>query len=717
MRQLTQLIIVRMIALLLAAGVALAWAGTAAAAATKQVDYRGLRLEVPRSWPVYDLARAPRTCVRFNRHAVYLGRPGPREDCPAAALGHTEAILVSPPSGGLVAGARLPAGGAQGPDGSVAQLFEHGLLVTATWGRDPALVRRTLHDPRLGTSAGSSPPAMAHAARAASKSSSVTAKAAASVYAGTGFDTCEDPSSAQLQAWLASTYRGVGVYIGGANMGCSQPNLNAAYVSQAVAEGWYLIPTYVGLQAPGNSCGCAAITPSQAAAQGAAAAEDAVSDAEAVGIGAGSPIYDDMEAYSTGGSHTTTVLTFLSAWTNELHALGYLSGVYSSSDSGIHDLVAANGDPSYTMPDDIWIADWNGEQTTADGSVPSGDWNDNQRLHQYEGGHDETWGGVKLDVDSDEVDGATVGAGTVTAAPPPTTPAVTITPQPDGAIKLDGSWSGVSGIAYWRAFGGSSATSLSPLSNPSSSAGVVSHSAFPYFAEQAIGSTGQVLGTSSATATPSHLAIYGHTAFVPEHGLAGVPVGCFVDTTCHIQTTVTRGRTVLARTNRERLAAWGNGIVYFSLTTAGRRLLQKAHGRLAVTVSLRDASGAKTGSELNLISFTTSGRAPRRSVTQSSAIRLTGLTDFVRAGGGGILAECRGPAPCHAGVTLLVGRTTIARTGSEFMGANELTYLSFHLTAQGRTLLADAVGNQLGVKAVVSIGAAAASGTLVLVRY
>src|ERR1700728_2909329 len=64
-----------------------------AAAGAKIVSYRGVHLRVPAAWPVFHLNRDPAACVRFNRHAVYLGTPGAVESCPAAAIGRTEAIL------------------------------------------------------------------------------------------------------------------------------------------------------------------------------------------------------------------------------------------------------------------------------------------------------------------------------------------------------------------------------------------------------------------------------------------------------------------------------------------------------------------------------------------------------------------------------------------------------------------------------------------------
>jgi len=82
---------------------------------------------------------------------------------------------------------------------------------------------------------------------------------------------------------------------------------------------------------------------------------DAVGRAQSVGIRAGNPIYFDMEGYARSSSVTKATLTFLAAWTSRLHALGYLSGVYSSSASGIADLASEIG-TGYALPDDIWAA-------------------------------------------------------------------------------------------------------------------------------------------------------------------------------------------------------------------------------------------------------------------------------------------------------------------------------------------------------------------------
>jgi hypothetical protein len=367
-----------------------------AATATRSLHYDGRIVRVPRSWPVYDLRRHPTMCVRFDRRAVYVGTPGRAQRCPAHVVGRHRAILIEPGSRSV----------------------------------------RVLHGPRLPAS-----PTNAPLAR--------PAQVGGGIYTGPGFDACSAPSAQAMAAW-GSTYHAAGVYIGGTNMACSQANLTSAWVSAETTAGWHLIPTYVGLQAPTNSCGCKAMAASKAQAEGTAAATDAVTHAQSLGIGPGSPIYFDMEAYPRGGTNTSAVLTFLSAWTAQLHADSYLSGVYSSGASGIADLVAEAG-TGYLEPDDLWVADWNGQQTTSDPYIPSTDWSDHQRLHQYKGGHNETHGGVTINIDGDYLDGATAGgAGTIGARPANTAP-----PSVGGVATFGntlaatpGTWAGTSPISY-----------------------------------------------------------------------------------------------------------------------------------------------------------------------------------------------------------------------------------------------------------------------------
>jgi Rv2525c-like, glycoside hydrolase-like domain len=322
-----------------------------AGAEAETVHFGGRTVDVPAGWPVFRLAERPHMCVRLDRRAVYLGRPGTAQRCPAGAIGRRRAILVDP-------GAR------------------------------------------------------ARAVRAKASRAAPARISAASGYTGLGFDACTAPSRRSMSAWSASPYRAIGVYIGGLNRGCSQPNLTASWVAEQTADGWSLIPTYVGLQAPTSSCGsCAKLSTSTSAAttQGTEAANDAVNQARIAGIGEGSPIYCDMESYSRTSSATNATLSFLAAWTARLHALGYVSGVYSSGASGVADLAAEYGS-SYLEPDELWFANWNGRASAAsDPYVPAGAW-EGHRIHQYNGGHNETYGGVTINIDNNYVEGATGGS-------------------------------------------------------------------------------------------------------------------------------------------------------------------------------------------------------------------------------------------------------------------------------------------------------------------
>jgi hypothetical protein len=408
----------------LAAGV-IPSAAALAQSTYKTIRYRGLALQVPVSWPVFRLSGASTTCVRFNRHAVYLGRPGSDQLCPASALGRTEAILVRPARAGSASGSATTSS----VTGSELSLVRHGLAVTATWAHDPAVLRRALGLRSLprAQDAGPRPAAATMAVRASARSRSGVGF---SRYTGLAFDTCSAPSSAELGAWKNSPYRGMGVYIGGANAACAQSNLDSGWVSSVTGMGWHLLLIYVGLQAPGNSCGCAALAPGSAASEGRAAADDAAGRASGLGVGRGSPIYFDMEGYGESPSTRSAVLRFLAAWTAELHRDGYRSGVYSSADSGIADLVSRYGS-GYEEPNDLWFAAWDGQASTAASYIPAHEWADHQRVHQYSGAHNLRYGGYTMNVDGDYVDAGTVGAGSSgSSSPPPPTPSPTPAPKP-----------------------------------------------------------------------------------------------------------------------------------------------------------------------------------------------------------------------------------------------------------------------------------------------
>ena len=112
--------------------------------ALKTVTYLGYRFAVPAGWPVVRTTRASTACVRFNRHAIYLGDPGRNQHCPSGLLGATEAILVQPAAG--------PVPGGSAAEDRVARritVVSPGIEVTATYDTNRALVARILSSAAL----------------------------------------------------------------------------------------------------------------------------------------------------------------------------------------------------------------------------------------------------------------------------------------------------------------------------------------------------------------------------------------------------------------------------------------------------------------------------------------------------------------------------------------------------------------------------------------
>jgi hypothetical protein len=247
-------------------------------------------------------------------------------------------------------------------------------------------------------------------------------------FTGYGFDQCTAPTQASMDAWLNnSPYWAVGIYISGDSRACtSQPNLTPTWVSNQLAKGWRLLPITLGPQA---SCTTrpryleqVRINPSPtngysiARSQGRGEADKAVAVSQNLGIVTGSTLWYDIESFATENTDCReSALSFLSAWSNQLHRLGYVSGVYSSASTGIKmlDDARVNRPGTYTMPDRIWIADWNLKADVFSTFVRDTGWMPHQRVHQYRGGHPETYGGVTIEIDNDWVD---LGLGSTIAA-------------------------------------------------------------------------------------------------------------------------------------------------------------------------------------------------------------------------------------------------------------------------------------------------------------
>lgn len=253
--------------------------------------------------------------------------------------------------------------------------------------------------------------ALAGTAQAANASSAgqtrgpgVTASAAADPtdFTGQAFDTCTTPSEDQMADLKQSAanpqgFTGAGIYLGWAAGqipgGCGNQSLTAQWVSDESAAGWKFIPIYVGVQS--YTAGFA----TGAAADGTADAQAAAAEARSLGLPSGAALYADIDG-SYAASLSPAVWSYASAWTTELHALGYRSGVYGDGNDAITTLVQHYG--AAGTPDDVDVADWgHAPNSVADTYIPAGDWADSQRIIQYNGNQTVSVGGETMYIDED----------------------------------------------------------------------------------------------------------------------------------------------------------------------------------------------------------------------------------------------------------------------------------------------------------------------------
>ena len=242
-------------------------------------------------------------------------------------------------------------------------------------------------------------------------------------FTGYGFDQCLAPTQKKMDVWLEhSPFLAVGIYISGNSRACrNQPNLTPAWVSTQLAKGWRLLPITLG---PQSSCVGrfprygAKIDPTisnvstnkyaAARAQAKAEADKAVAAAQALGIVPGSTLWYDLEGWSNYKNATCreSALAFLTKWTQRIRNRGYVSGVYSSAGSGmkILDDARAARRADVVVPDQIWVARWDNVANTSTSYLRSDGWLPGRRMKQYQGGHNETWGGVTINIDRNYLD-------------------------------------------------------------------------------------------------------------------------------------------------------------------------------------------------------------------------------------------------------------------------------------------------------------------------
>jgi Domain of unknown function (DUF1906) len=229
-----------------------------------------------------------------------------------------------------------------------------------------------------------------------------------------GFDTCNarnsdgngPPTVSDMQTWWTnSPFFYIGIYLPGAQtiaVACPSygVRLSATWVTKVHNQGWAFLPIWDGLQDP---CSGSSHTFSKdgltANNQGHTAASDAESKMKNLGFGKGAVIYDDLEPYDTTISTCVNAAhQFIKGWDQQLSSDGWASGAYGSA-------VGSDMDGLWNLtfnPHEGWLAAWDGNNTVWNiANFPNADWVQDQRLHQWKGGHDATFGGITINIDSD----------------------------------------------------------------------------------------------------------------------------------------------------------------------------------------------------------------------------------------------------------------------------------------------------------------------------
>jgi hypothetical protein len=238
---------------------------------------------------------------------------------------------------------------------------------------------------------------------------------------GYGADSCTAPSLSQMKAfWVNTPFSYWGIYIGGGDRGCAQPNLTTSWINSVISMGWDLLPIWVGRQNPcttGQSI-YFSLNTSTAFSQGKSEALAAYNAWIKLQNNPSVPIDLDLEAPSTDTlACRAAAKAFVEGWVEQMHAApAQTAGVYTSTCAGYLLDFAHITHP----PDFVDGAQWDGNPSTrAFNCVPSTAWVYVQRHKQYRGGHNQTENGVTLNIDSRCAYGAVYGAAThVTTSSP-----------------------------------------------------------------------------------------------------------------------------------------------------------------------------------------------------------------------------------------------------------------------------------------------------------
>jgi hypothetical protein len=231
---------------------------------------------------------------------------------------------------------------------------------------------------------------------------------------GYGGDSCSAPSLSHMRAfWTNTPFSYWGIYIGGGDRACAQPNLTPSWVNSVIAMGWDLLPIWVGRQNPctsGQSIYFSRNT-STAYSQGKTEALDAYHAWIKLQNEPSVPIDLDLESPSNDTpTCRAAAKAFMRGWVDQMHVPPAQSaGVYTSTCGGhLADFASLSHPPDFADG-----AQWdNNPSTRAFNCVSSVSWAGAQRHKQYRGGHNQTENRVTLNIDSRCAYGPVYGAAT-----------------------------------------------------------------------------------------------------------------------------------------------------------------------------------------------------------------------------------------------------------------------------------------------------------------
>ena len=284
-----------------------------------------------------------------------------------------------------------------------------------------------------------------------------------------GFDACSLPTISKMQTWWnQSPYSFYGLYIGGIHLPSMCTIASKSWVSTVHQQGWSFLPIWVGPQAPCTTYHYRMnADPAVSYLEGRQEARAASIAASSLGLTnyglGGTIIYYDMEAYSGGNlACRQAVAAFMNGWVESLHELGSLGGGYGGACSSY----PTDWSAIPNAPDDIWAAYWYRDNYDPNASVfnmpclADSLWKNHQRIRQYAGELNNTWGGVTLNIDINVADG-------MVAMPPSkslSNPVIISSPSIQDAGWLSGEqgWLVLEDHLYWTEDRGETWVDVSP---------------------------------------------------------------------------------------------------------------------------------------------------------------------------------------------------------------------------------------------------------------